>query len=76
MDKLKYTSAAKAAKMAANEARVIRDANRRHSLETPEQLQKFKIQPAKQNVSNSEQERSFNAKFKNWQKKCQKGLNV
>lgn len=75
--KLKYTSAARAAKMAHREAHISMTANRRLSLQAPdhyvtmrcvEQLHDFQDR-------NDMMERNTSAKFKNWQKKFKVGLN-
>lgn len=73
--KLKYTSAARAAKMAFNEAHISMQANRRLSLQGPDHyltLQTVaKIQGVKNNI---EKETSTNTKFINWRKKFKVGL--
>lgn len=75
--KLKYTSAARAAKMAYQEAHISMTANRRLSLQAPdhyvtmrcvEQLNEFQDR-------NDMMEKNTSAKFKNWQKKFKIGLN-
>ena len=75
ISKLKYTSAAKAAKMAFKEAHISMQANRRLSLQAPDHYLTMqtmvKIQGMKDNI---EKEPSANTKFANWQKKFQVGL--
>lgn len=75
ISKLKYTSAARAAKMAFNEAHISMQANRRLSLQGPDHyltLQTVvKIQGMKDNI---EKDTSANTKFINWRKKFQAGL--
>ena len=75
ISKLKYTSAAKAAKMAFKEAHISMQANRRLSLQAPDHYLTMqtmvKIQGIKDNI---EKEPSANTKFANWQKKFQVGL--
>lgn len=75
--KLKYTSAARAAKMAFQEAHISMAANRRLSLQAPdhyvtmhcvEKLHEFQDR-------NVKMEKNTSAKFKNWQKKFKIGLN-
>lgn len=75
--KLKYTSAARAAKMAFHEAHISMEANRRMSLQAPdhyvtmncvEKLHEFQDR-------NVKMEKNTSAKFKNWQKKFKIGLN-
>lgn len=77
IDKLKYTSAARAAKMAFQEAHISMAANRRLSLQAPdhyvtmhcvEKLHEFQDR-------NVKMEKNTSAKFKNWQKKFKIGLN-
>lgn len=75
--KLKYTSAARAAKMAFQEAHISMEANRRLSLQCPDHyvtIPGVEKLPDFQNRSNNV-EKNASAKFKNWQKKFKIGLN-
>lgn len=77
--KLKYTSAARAAKMAFKEAHISMEANRRLSLQAPDHYVTMKcmekmhdFQERKENIDKNT---SANTKLTNWQKKFKRGLN-
>ena len=73
--KLKYTSAARAAKMAFKEAHISMEANRRLSLQAPDHYLTIqtvaRIQGGKDNIDTDS---STQTKFMNWRRKFQVGL--
>lgn len=71
VDKLKYTSAARAAKLAFKEAHISMQANRRLSLQGPDHY--LTMQTVVQ-LRGIEKEPSTNTKFINWKKKFKVGL--
>ena len=73
--KLKYTSAARAAKMAFNEAHISMQANRRLSLQVPDHYLTMQTVAKIQGVKDkTEHDPSTNTKFINWRKKFKVGL--
>lgn len=71
VDKLKYTSAARAAKLAFKEAHISMEANRRLSFQGPDHY--LTMQTVVQ-LKGIEKEPSTNTKFTNWKKKFKVGL--
>lgn len=73
--KLKYTSAARAAKMAFKEAHISMEANRRLSLQAPDHYLTIqtvaRLQGGKDNIDTDS---STQTKFMNWRRKFQVGL--